>query len=111
MKGMKTGGRQKGTPNKTKKEDPLKVLLRTHSAKYFSPNSKGVSQFDLDLQEMAPEARANIEVKIVDFHTPKMKAVDMDVNAEVKMRTIEDKLRALCGNDSDDGDDEEEDAE
>ena len=33
-KGKKTGGRQKGTPNK---DNPLKGLIRAHSLKYFEP--------------------------------------------------------------------------
>ena len=33
-KGKKTGGRQKGTPNK---ENPLKGYLRAHSLAYFEP--------------------------------------------------------------------------
>lgn len=112
MKGMKTGGRKKGTPNK---ENPLKGFIKSHSLAYFEPKEvkcddgkkRTLSHFDLDIQALAPDDRVNAELRLLEFHTPKMKAIDMDVNANVNVLTIEDKLRALCGkdeeNDNDDG--------
>ena len=54
MKGMKTGGRKKGTPNK---ENPLKGFIRAHSLSYFEPknvkfNGKAtiMSDFELDIK-------------------------------------------------------------
>jgi hypothetical protein len=38
-----------------------------------------------------------------------MKATDVDMNAHVSVRTIEDKLRVLCGEDEEEDDDEEDD--
>lgn len=109
MKGKKTGGRQKGTPNK---ENPLKGYLRTHSMEYFEPRLvhdedtetlRSMSQFEIDISMLAPDDRVNAELRLLEFHTPKMKAIDMDMNAHVSIRTIEDKLRALAaGDDSDD---------
>lgn len=109
MKGMKTGGRKKGTPNKVKK--PVVPFLEKHSAEYFMPSEAlgGRSQFDVDTEAMAPEARANLEVKILEFHTPRKKAVDVGMNAQVNVRTIEDKLRSLCGNDAEDEEDDDDD--
>ena len=53
MKGMKTGGRKKGTPNK---DNPLKEFIRSHSLAYFEVKEtryKGkkctMSQFDIDM--------------------------------------------------------------
>lgn len=104
MKGMKTGGRKKGTPNK---ENPLKGFIRAHSMSYFEPkhmklDGKGsvmMSDFEYDMSQLAPDDRVNAELRLLEFHTPKMKAIDMDVNANVNVLTIEDKLRALCGED------------
>ena len=43
MKGKKTGGRVKGTPNK---DNPLKGFIRAHSEKYFTePVENGLTQF------------------------------------------------------------------
>lgn len=112
MKGMKTGGRKKGTPNK---ENPLKGFIRAHSLSYFEPknvkfNGKAtiMSDFELDMAELAPDDRVNAELRLLEFHTPKMKAIDMDVNANVNVLTIEDKLRALCGKDEENDNDDDE---
>lgn len=105
MKGKKTGGRQKGTPNK---DNPLKQYLRSHSTDYFVPREQEingevtiVSQFEIDINQLPPEDRVNAELRLMEFHTPKMKSVDMDFNANVQVRTIEDRLRSLCAEDSD----------
>lgn len=123
MKGMKTGGRQKGTPNK---ENPLKGFLRTHSMSYFEPkpqvdingepiqlpdgrpfvdkdgNPIIASDFDMDIIALAPDDRVNAELRLLEFHTPRMKAVDMDMNVHGATITIEDRLRDLCKDPSDD---------
>ncbi len=109
MKGMKTGGRKKGVPNKEK--SPIVPLLEGHSVEYFTPSEAlgGKSQFDIDAKEMSPEARANLEVKILEFHTPRKKATDVNMDVQLNVRTIEDKLRSLCGNDVEEEEDEDDD--
>ena len=133
-KGKKTGGRQKGTPNK---ENPLKGYLRAHSLAYFEPrvqtdpitggareiqrprlvqdeegnvhkvidlipltDSKGnpvtMSDFDADLIALSPNERVNAELRLLEFHTPKMKAVEVDMDVHGSVITIEDRLRQLC---------------
>ena len=112
MKGMKTGGRKKGTPNK---ENPIKGFIKTHSLAYFEPKEivgddgkkRTMSDFDCDMMMLAPDDRVNAELRLLEFHTPKMKAIDADMNAHVSVRTIEDKLRVLCGEEEDDDDDED----
>ena len=103
MKVKKTGGRQKGTPNK---ENPLKTYLRAHSEQYFTPKEQEVngkkvfaSDFDLDMSALAPDDKVNAELRLLEFHTPKMKAVDVDMNVKGTVITIEDRLRKLCGED------------
>jgi hypothetical protein len=105
MKGMKTGGRKKGTPNK---DNPLKEFIRSHSLAYFEVKEtryKGkkctMSQFDIDMAELDHDDRVSAELRLLEFHTPKMKAVDVDLSANIHVHTIEDKLRALCGEDGD----------
>ena len=103
MKGKKTGGRQKGTPNK---ENPLKALLRSHSESFFTPKEQELdgktfvaSDFDLYMGMLAPDDRVSAELRLLEFHTPKMKAVDVDMNVKGTVVTIEDRLRKLCGED------------
>lgn len=100
-KGIKTGGRQKGTPNK---ENPLKGYLRTHSLDYFEPRQVKdeetgkeiiASQFELDIATLAPEDRVSAELRLLKFHTPEMKAVDMDMTVTEASKTIEEKLAEL----------------
>ena len=87
MKGMKTGGRKKGTPNK---ENPIKGFIKTHSLAYFEPKEivgddgkkRTMSDFDCDMMMLAPDDRVNAELRLLEFHTPKMKAIDVDMNAQ-----------------------------
>lgn len=128
-KGKKTGGRQKGTPNK---ENPLKGYLREQSLSYFEPkpqtnpdgtprkiniyskdgnivdsiilaDSKGkpsvLSDFDVDMMQMESGERVSAHLRLLEFHTPKMKAVEVDLDAAVNVRTIEDLLSDLCNED------------
>lgn len=130
---MKTGGRQKGTPNK---DNPLKGYLRTHSEEYFKPkpqvdsdgkpkvvmfyskdgeitnkiplvDSEGnpyiMSDFDVDMLKMDPNERVNAELRLLEFHTPKMKSVDVDMAVQ-ESKTIEDRLIELSQDDDEDED-------
>lgn len=135
-KGKKTGGRQKGTPNK---ENPLKGYLRAHSLAYFEPRVQtdpitggsreiqrqrlvqdeegnvykvidlipltdhqsglplNISDFEADMIALSPNERVNAELRLLEFHTPKMKAVEVDMDVHGSVITIEDRLRELCG--------------
>lgn len=146
MKGMKTGGRKKGTPNK---ENPLKGFIRAHSLAYFEPRIQtdpitggsreiqrqrlvqdeegnvykvidlipltdhasglplNISDFEADMIALSPNERVNAELRLLEFHTPKMKAVEVDMSAKVNVRTIEDKLSVLCGEDTEEDDEDD----
>lgn len=124
-KGKKTGGRVKGTPNK---ENPLKGYLRAHSLAYFEPkpqigndgkprilghslvladadgNPLVMSDFDVDMMCLATDDRVNAELRLLEFHTPKMKSVDVDMDVHGTVHTIEDRLKELCGETDEDED-------
>jgi hypothetical protein len=142
-KGKKTGGRQKGTPNK---ENPLKGYLRAHSLAYFEPRVQtdpitggsreiqrqrlvqdeegnvykvidlipltdqasglplNISDFEADMIALSPNERVNAELRLLEFHTPKMKAVEVDMDVHGSVVTIEDRLRELCGEAEEDDD-------
>lgn len=108
--GRKTGGRQKGTPNKP---NPIKEQLRALSTAYFEPkpqtnpdgsprkidfrdkdgiiyhtvelkdndgNPLVISDFDIDMMMMEPKDRAVIHEKLLRYHTPQMQSVSADVS-------------------------------
>lgn len=143
-KGYKTGGRQKGTPNKN---NPIKDILIGHSAEYFtkrlqidritgSPreiersrlaqdengniykvidkvpltDTEGIpvimSDFEADMLALSSADRVTAELKLLEFHTPRMKSQDINMEVNVGPRTIEDTLKALCGGDEMDVEDE-----
>ena len=91
-KGYKTGGRKKGTPNAN---NPIKVPLRVHSLRYYTPDESGFSQFDRDVALLEPRDRVAAEAKILEFHTTKMQATSVDVSMADTRLTIEDRLIEL----------------
>ena len=141
-KGYKTGGRQKGTPNRN---NPTKGILINHSADYFTPreqvevdgsprtiqrikfendadggqlrrsvvdipavdadgNPLVMSDFEFDMLYLSPADRVAAELKILEFHTPRMKSQDINMEVNMGPRTIEDTLRALCASEEDETD-------
>ncbi|MDE6230259.1 MAG: hypothetical protein K2M37_01400 [Muribaculaceae bacterium] len=137
-KGYKTGGRQKGTPNKN---NPTKGALLTHTTEYLTPrpqvdeegkpkviqrikwangddgpfrtvveipavdvdgNPLVMSDFEFDMKFLSPADRVAAELKIMEFHTPRMKSQDINMEINMGPRTIEDTLKALCGGEEED---------
>lgn len=144
-KGYKTGGRKKGTPNKS---NPIKDILINHSVEYFSKriqidrvtgearqieksrlaqdedgniykvidkipltDSDGfplnMSDFEADMLALNSADRVAAELKIIEFHTPKMKSQDINMEVNMGPRTIEDTLRTLCQGEEDDDEEDE----
>lgn len=115
--GRKTGGRQKGTPNKP---NPLKEHLRAQSTAYFEPkpqikqdgtprvlefrdkdgnlynnitlsdkdgNPLILSDFEIDMMMMEPKDRATIQEKLLRYHTPQMQSVSAEVSLQAEVTT------------------------
>lgn len=115
--GRKTGGRQKGTPNKP---NPLKEHLRAQSMSYFEPkpqtnidgsprtlefrNKDGdvynnvtlsdpdgkplvISDFEIDMMQMEAKDRAAIQEKLLRYHTPQMQSVSAEVSVSGDVTT------------------------
>lgn len=110
MKGRKTGGRVKGTPNKlTPEKKAIKQLLQKHSLEYMTPRQDGLSDFERDLEQMTPVERATLEIKVLEFHTPKMQAASIDARINETTVTIEDRLIKLSETDDTQGNDNDKD--
>ncbi len=87
MKGKKTGGRTKGTPNKATAFS--KAVIQDILTEYTDSGS-----FNKDMKKLEPKDRLDIIVKLMAFTTPKPQSIDMSVTA-VKNKTIEKTLEEL----------------
>lgn len=85
--GKKTGGRQKGTPNKTTAFS--KQVIQEIVSDYT--NSENLMN---DLAALEPKERLDVMIKLMGFITPKPQSVDMTLATE-KVKTIEDTLAEL----------------
>ena len=87
MKGKKTGGRQKGTPNKATafSKSVIQEILTDYTSSEL---------FDKDLKAIEPKDRLDIMVKLMAFTTPKPQSVDMSITSNMP-KTIEDTLKEL----------------
>lgn len=56
-----------------------------------------MSDFDVDMLTMQPNERVHAELRLLEYHTPKMKAVEVDMDMRASVITIEDRLAELCG--------------
>lgn len=91
MRGKKTGGRTKGTPNRTTKT-ARDIFAETTSEYYNS------EQFIKDLAVLDPKDRLTIMEKLTGYVVPKMQSTTIDATVETR-KTIEDKLLELSEND------------
>lgn len=85
MQGKKTGGRKKGTPNKTTRV--TRELLSNLAADMFP-------QIIEDLAKLEPEERVRAWIKINEFCVSKPQTVSLDMETDTK-KTIEDRLLEL----------------
>lgn len=89
MRGKKTGGRTKGTPNKTTAN--MREILSARWQEYYESG-----KFEEDIEALDPQSRASLMEKYAQYIAPKMKSVDVDLSSDVTI-TIEDRLAELCG--------------
>lgn len=85
--GKKTGGRQKGTPNKATAFS--KQVITDIVTDYV--NSDKLMD---DLGKVEPKERLDVIVKLIGFITPKPQSVDITLTQE-KEKTIDDQLKEL----------------
>ena len=87
-KGRKTGGRQKGSINKTTRFS--KEIINEVLSDYTESET-----FQQDLKDLDAKDRLDIMVKLMAFVTPKMQAVGVELS-EKKETTIEERLSELA---------------
>ena len=88
--GRKTGGRQKGVPNKATVlgKDAIVGLLADYS------NSGLMSS---DFSALDPKDRLAIAEKLMQYVMPKMQSTALDISSGERKKTIEDTLAELAG--------------
>ena len=88
--GKKTGGRKKGTPNKSTMlgKEVIVSLLSDYS------NSGLMTS---DFMALDPKDRLVIAERLMQYTTPKMQATAIDLTTGDKEKTIEDRLAELAG--------------
>lgn len=102
--GQKSGGRKKGTPNKTT------AAARKFMAAIMEEYADGELIKD-DWKKLKPRDRMELAKDILPYLVPKLQAVAVieDEETNGRRRTIEDRLIALSGSiDGNEGKDEEE---
>ena len=92
--GKKTGGRTKGTPNKSTMlgKEIIVSLLAEYS------NSGLMTS---DFMALDPKDRLVIAERLMQYTMPKMQATAIDLTAGDREKTIEDRLAELAGEDED----------
>jgi hypothetical protein len=88
--GKKTGGRKKGTPNKSTilGKEVIVSLLSDYS------NSGLMTS---DFMALDPKDRLVIAERLMQYTMPKMQATAIDLTTGDKEKTIEDRLAELAG--------------
>lgn len=91
--GKKTGGRKKGTPNKSTMlgKEVIVSLLADYS------NSGLMTS---DFMALAPKDRLVIAERLMQYTMPKMQSTAVDITTGDKEKTIEDRLAELAGDDT-----------
>lgn len=89
-KGKKTGGRKKGTPNKstTLGKEVIVSLLADYSSSDLMTS---------DFMALEPKDRLVIAERLMQYTMPKMQATAIDLSTGDQERTIEDRLAELAG--------------
>ncbi len=90
--GKKTGGRKKGTPNKSSVlgKEVIVSLLSDYSSSGLMTS---------DFMALDPKDRLVIAERLMQYTMPKMQATAIDLNTGDKEKTIEDRLAELAGED------------
>ena len=98
MKGKKTGGREKGTPNKTtaKMKDVIQNIVSDYmSNEEIDKDNPYERHFAADMARLEPKDRLDAMIKLMAFVTPKPQSVALGLIGGEKKKTIEDTLREL----------------
>ncbi len=89
MPRKKTGGRQKGTPNKT---TGVTKKVISDLLDHYNTSGKMVKDFD----QLNPKDRITIAEKLMQYVMPKMQSTSVDMSLNDDKKTIDETLRELA---------------
>ena len=89
MKGEKTGGRKKGTPNKATAF--TREVITSVLGDYIETGMLGE-----DFKKLAAKDRVDAVIKLAGFILPKPQSIDMNVSANVHHAAIDEILAKLA---------------
>jgi hypothetical protein len=87
----KSGGRKKGTPNKT--ASPVREAISKMLDRYYNSET-----FTADIESLEPRDRVAAMERLAAYAVPKLQTINLDAVVEQK-ETIEDRLAKLSGED------------
>lgn len=92
MKGLKTGGRTKGTANKPKPSQAIIEQVLSPAVEDYFASGKFLEDLYNDL--LTPKERLSVMERYVNYILPKRQSTDMDLHS--KERPSQDFLTALA---------------
>ena len=97
MKGKKTGGRQKGTPNKASAfmKGVFQDIVQNYILSETPEKSEFGKNFVTDLGKLDPKDRIDVMIKFAQFVVPKPQSIAFEDNTGEK-DTLTDKLAKLA---------------
>lgn len=96
-KRVKTGGRVKGTPNKTtaKMKEFIVGFLGAYMSGEEEGAENGLGSFAEDWKKLKPSDRIYYSEKFSQYVMPKMSSVDVDADISQKVQTTTERLVEL----------------
>lgn len=91
MKGKKTGGRSRGTPNKVNAN--VKSTISKLLGAYFESG-----KMEKDFECLSERERLNVAVQLINYIAPKMQATQMDVTTKTEDKNLTETLTRLSQN-------------
>lgn len=86
--GKKTGGRQKGTPNKT--TGTLRSAISKIVSDYY--NSETLME---DINRLKPKERVDMMEKLAAYVVPKLQSVSVDAEVSGKSNAVSERLKSM----------------
>lgn len=93
------GGRGRGVPNREERKT-TKASFQRITEKALQPDPKhpeGLSKFEQYLELLEPNEWINAMLKLTEFHTGRIKSVDMNLDSADHSLSIDAKLKMLSG--------------